>query len=262
MAEEFDKPLGAPKKQEEKKKGTEHEIHTTKKPLNWRGFIIGIIIVLFIEWFAVKALSGDDPKVLPSIIPSNPPSPTVTQKETEKWGKYTDEKTGFTLLYPADTYLLETATAEKQNTLRIQTFDIKDQEKYLAEDFQPNEYQNLLTAIQKGTEFSSLQPGKKDNYKTIQFGSNYFVRIFPIESPKCDCDVIRYVTTVYDNYVVISMEKPRIYNLPPIKEGDSPDEMLKKIKADAKKQMETEPEKYIQNHFGPIEKVLATFKKI
>ncbi len=262
MAEEFDKPLGSPKLADEPEKEKIHEIHTIKKPLNWKGFIFGIIIVLFIEWFAVKALSGDDPKVLPSIIPSNPPSPTVTQKETEKWGKYTDEKAGFAFLYPADIYLLETATAEKQNTLRIQTFDTKDQEKYLAEDFHPNDYQNLLTTIEKGTEFSSLLPGKKDNYKTIRFGSNYFVRIFPIESTKCDCDVIKYVTTVNDHYVVISMEKPRVYHLPPIKEGDSPDELLKQIKEKAKRQMETEPEKYILEHFGPIEKLLATFKKI
>lgn len=259
MADEFDKPLGAPQSLPKSDKITQHEIHTIKKPLNWRGFFIGLVIVLIIEWFAIKALTGDDPKILPSIIPSQPPSPTITQKETDKWGKYTDEKTGFTFLYPADTYLLETATAEKKDTLRIETFAITEPEKYLAGDFHPNDYQNVITAIEKGTAFSSLSPGNKDNYKTIRFGSNNFVRIFPGESTKCDCDQIKYVTIVKNNYIVISMEKQKVYPSPQITGGVSPEEIIRITENDFQEQLQKEPDKLILQRFGPIEKVLATF---
>jgi hypothetical protein len=73
--DEQDKPLGAPKVQ------SDHSSDQTpqqkpKRKLNWKGFAIGIIIVIIIEFFAISMLNSPDPEI--PIQPPTESSPTAT----------------------------------------------------------------------------------------------------------------------------------------------------------------------------------------
>lgn len=70
-----DQPLGAPHLQN----NTEEETKTSsKRKLNWKGFGIGIIAVIIIEFIAITALQSGDPQI------QNPtqPTPTITPTTT------------------------------------------------------------------------------------------------------------------------------------------------------------------------------------
>lgn len=71
-----DKPLGAPNLSEHQKAESLMPATKAKRKLNWKGFFIGIIIVLVIEFFAISMLRAGDPEI-PIEQPQNTPSPTT-----------------------------------------------------------------------------------------------------------------------------------------------------------------------------------------
>lgn len=72
-----DKPLGAPDLSSDKKTILPVPPKDLKKKLNWKGFFIGIIIVIIIEFIAISMLNNPDPEIP---IPQQPdPTPTKSQ---------------------------------------------------------------------------------------------------------------------------------------------------------------------------------------
>jgi hypothetical protein len=115
----------------------------------------------------------------------------------------------------------------------------------------------------QGTQFSSLQPGKKDTFNTITLGANNFVRVYPAEAAKCNCDEIMYITHVQDAFVVISMAKQiQVSPSPNATATQIPDQFSKLTQKEIQKRMESDKEKLIIDQFGDIEKILTTFKVI
>lgn len=74
-----DKPLGAPHLETEPPKPEDPKHPSVKRKLNWKGFFIAIVAVIFIEWAAISTLNMGDPQVH---IPTEPTAkPTVVQSE-------------------------------------------------------------------------------------------------------------------------------------------------------------------------------------
>lgn len=239
--QDTEKPLGSPIPLDQQSTPTTPPT-TPKKSLNWKGFFLGILVVVLIEWFAIKALNNGDPYVLPTITPTTPPSPTTIKNQTTSWKSFTDTALGFSFLYPTSGYIIETTQKIGIGTINIQSFKENDQEKYLFHIFEPNEYTYLKASIEKGTPFSSLQPGKKDEFKTLKLGTNNFVRIYPIVDPTCQCDQIKYITIVKDTYLMISVARQYTASVTP--EATKTEQRQNALK----------------EQFSDIEKILATFK--
>lgn len=70
-----DKPLGAPDLSNDQKTNAEQP-PKAKRKLNWKGFFIGIIAVIIIEFFAISMLNSPDPDIS---IPSTPEQPSITK---------------------------------------------------------------------------------------------------------------------------------------------------------------------------------------
>ena len=263
MAEE-DKPLGAPIPSTTAPQGIPQQAEIPHRRLNWRAFFIGVIAVIGIEWFAFHALGTGNSKVTPTLIPSKvPPSPTQMMKLTADWSTYTDPAAGFSLQYPADKYTLDAKEPPSQGTLHIGVMKDTDPNINLGADFTPTEYPNLKTAIMQGTQFSSLQPGKKDTFKTMSLGTNNFVQVYPAEAAKCNCDEIMYITHVQDSFVVISMAKEiEASPSPKATATQIPNQISKLTQKEIQKRMLSDKEKLIIDQFGDIEKILTTFKVI
>lgn len=88
------------------------------KKLNWKGFGIGIIIVIIIEIVAFNALKSDNKPHVSALRPT--PVPTKTQSkstqttDTSSWITYTSRDDGYTFSYP--NYWLESSLpADKEN---------------------------------------------------------------------------------------------------------------------------------------------------
>lgn len=75
---ESDQPLGVPPKLLQNQQTS--PIKTGRK-LNWKGFFIGIIVVIIIEYFAVSTLQNDNKQPVPSpkLSPTKTlPTPSAT----------------------------------------------------------------------------------------------------------------------------------------------------------------------------------------
>lgn len=227
----------------------------TPHKLNWKGFFLGLIIVILIEWFAVQALRSDGKQILPSLAPSQSPSPTITRLQTQTWTPYVDKTLHFSLLYPADKIQLETTTATQTGALRIQTFLQSEADNVFDGILEPNEIINLNAAIEKGVAFSSMQPGKKDVYKTLKLGTNHFVRIYPVDDPTCNCNEIKYITAIKDTYIVFTMVTKNTISPSP----QTPTQNKTNSNDDVQKKLLTNKEDVIRTQFGNIEQILSTF---
>jgi len=87
---------------------SEHVKVHPKRKLNWKGFFIGIVIVIIIEIFAVNALTKENKHITPTHPtpdrlnePTTPP--TVPTVDTANWKTYTDSSwsSNLTVKYPA-----------------------------------------------------------------------------------------------------------------------------------------------------------------
>lgn len=79
---EQDKPLGAPNLEEASPKSESPEQPAKKRKLNWKGFFIAIIAVVFIEWAAITSLNSGDPQLPPPPTePTAKPTQSVVQAQ-------------------------------------------------------------------------------------------------------------------------------------------------------------------------------------
>jgi len=232
-----------------------------QRKLNWRAFLLGIVVVIGIEWFALHAVGSSSPELAPTISPSKVPSPT--QQMTAHWSTYADTAAGFSIQYPADKYTLDAKPAFSVNTLHVAVMKDTDPNINLGNDFAPTEYANVKNSILNGTQFSSLQPGKKDTFKTVTIGVNNFVRVYPADNPGCACDEIAYITRVKNAFLVISMATS-ISATPSvgITATKTPTQTSKLSPKEYQKQLDTNREKLINEQFGDLEKILMTLKII
>jgi hypothetical protein len=100
-----DKPIGAPNLHtdapHDEQSQTPQQPEKQKRKLNWKGFGIGIIAVIIIEFFAVSMLNSPDPEI--PIAPPNEPTkaqPSPTMDPTADWQTYTSSKSAYTFKYP------------------------------------------------------------------------------------------------------------------------------------------------------------------
>jgi hypothetical protein len=67
-----------------------------KKGLNWKGFLLALVIVGLLDWGALTVLhSENNPKIVP------PTAPTATPNPTANWKTYTSTHYPFTFKYPS-----------------------------------------------------------------------------------------------------------------------------------------------------------------
>src|SRR6185312_11797648 len=89
----------------------------TPKPsrkLNWKGFFIGIIIVIIIEIVAVNALKSDN----------KPPKSQVNPASSQDAKTYTNTKYGFSLIIPRAMKVSFNENINASNKFGIQSVDL------------------------------------------------------------------------------------------------------------------------------------------